>query len=166
MNKHEENRIKLVLLLLIPVLALTIVSVVVLGLHSVTKDSSKKSPVPQQIIKKQEVAKKAELKVTATCYHPTMGQCDSRPFETATQAIIDMRHPDKHRWIAISRDLLDKGFSMRDTVRVEGTWIYDGLWIIQDKMNKRFTNKIDFLITKGQRLGKWESVKITKHYTP
>lgn len=102
------------------------------------------------------------LEVTATCYHPVKAQCNSRYWETATQAIIDTLHPEKHRWIAISRDLLNKGFDMGDTVVVEGTWIYDGKWIIQDKMNKRWSNKIDFLVKEGMRLGKWKGVKISK----
>lgn len=103
-----------------------------------------------------------ELEVTATCYHPVKAQCNSRYWETASQAIIDTIHPEKHRWIAVSRDLLNRGFSMGDTVLVEGTWIYDGKWIIQDKMNKCFTSKIDFLVKEGMRLGKWNDVRISK----
>jgi len=101
--------------------------------------------------------------VTATCYNPTKRQCNSRYWETASQAIIDTLHPDKHRWIAVSRDLLNDKLRMGDTVAVSGTWIYDGLWIIQDKMNARFTNKIDFLIHKNQQIGKWSDVIITRH---
>ena len=49
---------------------------------------------------------------------------------------------------------------MGDTIRVEGTWVYDGLWIIHDKMNKRYNDRIDFLTHKEQAQGKWNDVKI------
>ena len=49
---------------------------------------------------------------------------------------------------------------MGDTIRVEGTWVYDGLWIIHDKMNKRYNDRIDFLTHKEQARGKWNEVQI------
>ena len=35
-------------------------------------------------------------------------------------------------------------------------------WIIRDRMNKRWTNRIDFLINKEMRIGKWENVLICR----
>ena len=37
----------------------------------------------------------------------------------------------------------------------------DGIWIVEDRMNKRFTNKIDFLVDNKIVLGKWEGVILT-----
>jgi hypothetical protein len=38
----------------------------------------------------------------------------------------------------------------------------DGVWNIEDRMNKRFTKRIDFLVNTTRKSGKWENVKITK----
>jgi hypothetical protein len=43
--------------------------------------------------------------VTATIYHATPEQTDSTPHITASNKIIDLGNPQKHRWIAVSRDL-------------------------------------------------------------
>ncbi len=101
------------------------------------------------------------IAVTATCYYPTIGQTDSSPFITADNSKINKTHPLKHRWIAVSRDLLEV-FDYGDTVNVLGTWVYDGKWIIHDTMNKRFKNKIDFLVGKSDYLDKFDDVKIKK----
>ena len=98
--------------------------------------------------------------VTATVYHAVKWQCNSQYWITADMSEIDTLQPDRHRWCAVSRDLLKKGFSMGDTIRVEGTWVYDGLWIIHDKMNKRYSDRIDFLIHPSQALGKWNDVAV------
>jgi len=73
---------------------------------------------------------------------------------------LDLSNPYKHRIIAVSRDLLRK-FPMGTRVRIEGT-SYDGIYIVEDKMNKRYTKRIDILINIEMKIGKWENVKITK----
>jgi 3D (Asp-Asp-Asp) domain-containing protein len=103
------------------------------------------------------------IAVSATCYWPSAAQCDKSFNATATGAEINVAHPDEHRWIAISRDILKQGFKMGDTVEVRGTWLYDGPWVIQDKMNKRWKNKIDFLIHPKQRGGNWKNVTLSKY---
>jgi len=100
--------------------------------------------------------------VTASIYHAVKEQCDSDPYKTAYMVTIDKSNPDKHRFVALSRDLL-KVFKAGDTIQVNGTWTYDGLWIVADKMNARFTNSIDFLIAKGQFKHKFENVVIKKY---
>ena len=100
--------------------------------------------------------------VTATCYRAEVGQCDNTPFITADNSVIDVKNIDKLRWIAISRDLNEE-YKMGDSVLVSGIdSIYDGVWIIHDRMNKRFKNKIDFLISKELKAGLFENVKIIK----
>ena len=104
--------------------------------------------------------------VDASVYHATYKQCDNTPHILSSNIVIDTTQADKYRYIAVSRDLLnqDNWFSLQigDTVQVSGTWTYDGLWIVQDVLNARYTNTIDFLIAKGQFEHKWKDVKIIK----
>lgn len=104
--------------------------------------------------------------VTATVYHPTKSQTNEQNNITASGFVIDTLHPDKYRIIAVSRDFLNgENFiqlNYGDTVEIQGTWIYDGKWIVEDTMNKRFKNRIDFLITRGQFEDKFENVELIK----
>lgn len=99
--------------------------------------------------------------VTATIYHATPGQTDDTPFITASNKIINSDNPAGHRWIAVSRDLEKLGFVFGVKVKVVGAGDLDGIWTIQDRMNKRFTKRIDFLVNKTRRYGKWNKVKLT-----
>ena len=98
--------------------------------------------------------------VVATVYNAVPAQTNSDPGHTASMFKLDLSNPYKHRIIAVSRDLLKK-FPMGTRVRVEGT-SYDGIYIVEDKMNKRYTKRIDILINIEMKIGKWENVKITK----
>lgn len=100
------------------------------------------------------------VKVKATYYNPDKGQTDSSPFITACNYRIDPDDPDKHRYVALSRDLIrptewhseesgynpDAPFAFGDTIFVEGSEVFDGFWIVADSMNKRYENRIDFLV--------------------
>ncbi len=105
--------------------------------------------------------RKTSIDVVATCYNATIAQCDKDPLTTAFGYKINKKHASNHKYIAISRDL-EKYFNTGDTVFVEGTFIYDGYWIIADRMNKRFTNRIDFLVKQNDFIGKFDNVTITK----
>jgi 3D (Asp-Asp-Asp) domain-containing protein len=50
---------------------------------------------------------------------------------------------------------------MGTKVLIEGTKSLDGVWTIQDRMNKRWKHRIDFLVNKDIKAGKWENIKIT-----
>ena len=100
------------------------------------------------------------LLVTATIYHAVPEQCDSTPDITASGAIIDLTNPQKHRWIAVSRDLEAEGMTFGVKVRVTGAGQLDGIWTVQDRMNKRWKNRIDFLVDEKLKGGKWYNVKI------
>ena len=102
----------------------------------------------------------SDLTVTATIYHATIKQTDSTPDRTATNFKINMNNPESHRIIAVSRDLEAKGFKMNSTVLISNAGDMDGLWIIRDRMNKRWTNRIDFLVDETMKGGKWTNVKI------
>jgi hypothetical protein len=98
--------------------------------------------------------------VTATIYHAVPSQTDSTPFVTASNKIINKDNPQGHRWIAVSRDLESLGFVFGTKVCVEGAGHLDGIWEVQDRMNKRWFRRIDFLVNKELKGGKWKNVKI------
>jgi len=109
--------------------------------------------------------KNMEIKnVVATCYYPSVNQCDDSPLLTANQKKINGDNPLSHRWIAISRDLKEI-YSFGDTIIVSGTkrGVYDGKWVVQDLMNKRWTSKIDFLVGENDYIDKFENLTIKKH---
>ena len=99
-------------------------------------------------------------KVTATVYNAVPAQTNSDPGHTASMFKLDLSNPYKHRIIAVSRDLLIK-FPMGTKVRVSGTR-YDGVYVVEDKMNKRYKKRIDILINVDMKIGKWDNVVITK----
>lgn len=103
-----------------------------------------------------------------TVYNPVEAQCDSDPLITASNKRIDTKElsAGKIRWMALSRDLLKRwGGSLHygDTVVLSaGDDEIDGLWVIQDTMNKRFRNRGDLLFDASTRSrGKWRNVTIT-----
>ena len=98
--------------------------------------------------------------VVATVYNAVPAQTNSDPSHTASMFKLDLSNPYKHKIIAVSRDLLKK-FPMGTVVKIEGT-SYDGIYTVNDKMNKRYTKRIDLLINVGMRIGKWNNVTITK----
>lgn len=99
--------------------------------------------------------------VTATVYNAVPGQTDNTPLITASGAHISEENAINHCWVAVSRDLEAQGFKMRSKILVEGTGMYDGVWTIQDRMNRRWKKKIDFLVNEEVKLGKWKNIKIT-----
>ena len=98
--------------------------------------------------------------VTASVYHAVPEQTDGDT-TTASMFEIDMLNPYKHRIIAVSRDLLAE-FPFGTKVKVFGTGNYDGIYEVQDKMPKRWSNKIDLLINVGMREGLYKNVTICK----
>lgn len=98
--------------------------------------------------------------VVATVYNAVPSQCNEDPGHTAFMFELDLDNPFKHKIIAVSRDLL-KEFPKGTKVKVEGT-TYDGVYVVMDKMNKRYENRIDILINLDMKIGKWNNVKITK----
>lgn len=98
--------------------------------------------------------------VTATIYHADLTQCNTEYWITASGIKIDTLNPIKHRWIAVSRDLEKLGFTFNTKICVEGAGNLDGEWTIQDRMNKRWKKRIDFLVNKSRKGGKWYNVKI------
>ncbi|MCP3685727.1 MAG: hypothetical protein GY861_24025 [bacterium] len=103
---------------------------------------------------------KMREQVTATIYHAVEGQTDSTPFVTASGKHINPNNPAGHRWIAVSRDLEPLGFVFGCKVMITGAGQMNGVYTVQDRMNKRWTMRIDFLVNESMRGGKWENVTI------
>ena len=62
----------------------------------------------------------------------------------------------------MSRDLEAKGFTFGVRVCITGAGDLDGVWTIQDRMNRRWESRIDFLVDKKLKGGKWKNVTIEK----
>jgi len=100
-------------------------------------------------------------RVHATVYHATVEQCNSDPEHTAFNFKLDLDNPWKHRIIAVSRDLLKK-YPKGTKVRLTGVGNYNGIYVVMDKMNKKWTKRIDILINEGMPLISTSSAKIIK----
>ncbi|WP_192811662.1 hypothetical protein [Pontibacter sp. BAB1700] len=127
---------------------------------------------PRLIEKIQEYPEYPEtFTVTATVYYPERGQTDGNPLITADGSRINPKNPKKHRWIALSRDMLSRwggDIQYGDTVWVRGiSDELDGQYIVRDTMNRRFTNRIDILVGRRDKIyGKWDNVQIAKAEFP
>ena len=107
-----------------------------------------------------------KISVTATMYHPVLGQCDATPDITADQSKIPNIDSCSHlNWIAVSQDLLwfnGGPFHYGDRVVVTNAGHKDGVYTIRDAMNKRFTYKIDFLESVNTRGYRFDDVIMAK----
>ena len=108
-------------------------------------------------------------RTTATVYNAVPSQCNEDCLHTASMYTIVPENIEKERILAMERTMMAEfDIHYGDTVLVSGTGRYDGLWQVQDTMNKRFAgqHKIDFLVPQYIRHGKWEAVKIYKQTKP
>ena len=99
-----------------------------------------------------------QIMVTATIYNAVPEQTDSDPLITASLKEIDPNNPQ--RWIAVSRDLEELGITLGSVVCIDNAGKMNGEWAVEDRMNKRWRRRIDFLVHDSIRLGKWTNVKI------
>lgn len=100
----------------------------------------------------------------ATVYNAVPGQCNSDVVHTASMFRLNLGDVLSQRVIAMERTYMrELGLKYGDVVYVEGTGKWDGPWQIQDTMNKRFAgmHKIDILVPRNVRGGKWNGVKIS-----
>lgn len=103
--------------------------------------------------------------VTATVYNAIPEQCNADFMHTASMFEIDTADVLSHRIIAMERTMMaEYGVRYGDVVRIEGTTLWDGEWQVQDTMNRRFAgmHKIDILVPRNIRHGKWHNVKVYK----
>lgn len=95
-----------------------------------------------------------ELEVTATAYTSTRSQTDSTPFLAAWNNVLK----PGVKSIAVSRDLLKKGLTNGSKVTISGL---PGEYLVLDKMNKRWENKIDIYMGKNHKKAKeWGKQKV------
>lgn len=127
---------------------------------------------PREIEKIQKYPRQPETySVTATVYYPERSQTDANPLITADGSRINPKNPKKHRWIALSRDMLARwggDIQYGDTVWVRGiSTDMDGIYIVRDTMNSRFRNRIDILVGRRDKIyGRWDNVEIAKSEFP
>ena len=88
-------------------------------------------------------------------------QTDSTPLITASNKKINADNPQGHKWIAVSRDLEALGYTFGTKVCVMNAGEMYGIWTVQDRMNKRFTKRVDFLVNEDMTGGKWQNVIIS-----
>lgn len=101
--------------------------------------------------------------VIGTVYNAVPSQCNDQCNVTANNFRINMYNPLPHRIIAMERTFMQKlGLTYGDVVKIEGAGKLDGVWQIQDTMNKKFENmpKIDFLVPEARKGGQWDNLKL------
>ena len=96
---------------------------------------------------------KISYKVTVTTYNPTKEQCDNTPNITADGTRIKPWRATDYRYVALSRDLLDRWggpFNYGDYIVIEGTDGWDGIYQVRDTMNPKWVNRVDILTTNSR----------------
>jgi len=120
---------------------------------------------PKYIVSVESIVVEPTLTVTATMYNALEAQCDADPFITAGMYRINPNKASQHRWVALSRNLLDRWggkFDYGDMIRISGAGHKDGIYKVVDTMNKRFKDRLDFLETAGTKIYKFKNVIIEK----
>ena len=104
------------------------------------------------------------VSTTATVYNAVPEQCGNHPSVTASGRTITGDVMEL-RILAMERTMMAKhGIRYGDTVLVEGAGEYDGEWVVEDTMSRRWAgqDRVDFLVPESIRLGRWEGVRIYK----
>ena len=113
----------------------------ILGIHDIRKPSKTNAANITQIekrlveLEKQVVAKNA-TRATITAYTPSKDECGDDPKLTASMQKV------KPGQVAVSRDLLEQGWSFGKRVYIEN----HGIFTIADLMHKRHINTVDILL--------------------
>ena len=132
------------------------------GLNRMQKATLEKVAQVEETVKSQDWRLIAD-DVLATVYNAVPAQCNNDVRHTASMYTLNLDDVLSDRVIAMERTMMKVyGLKYGDIVKIEGTEKWDGLWQIQDTMNKRFAgqHKIDILVPNNIRLGKWSNVKV------
>ena len=141
---------------------------IITGLGSKVRSLEFENMVLATTLEQMEIRRESsEFIVTGTMYSPTRAQCDATPNITADGTKINPKHASTYRYVALSRDLLERWggpFQYGEYIAVEGTerGKYDGVWQVRDTMNPKWLKRVDFLLTSGTRPFKYNEIKITK----
>lgn len=84
-------------------------------------------------------------------YQPKANQTDNSPLYCGSGKYIDTLKLKKGliKWVAVSPDLLKRfggKYRYGDTIFIKEPIKYRGKWVVNDCMNKKYTNKVDFLV--------------------
>ena len=159
---------------------LLLTGVAITTIYSVISNYCDKNNIPENVKQEalatvqEETKKENEWKLVdshtlATVYNAIPAQCNDDFGHTASMFTLNLDDVLSHRIIAMERTFMSKlGLKYGDIVKIEGTDGYDGVWQIQDTMNKRFKgmNKIDILVPNNIKHGQWENVKLYKLTNP
>jgi 3D (Asp-Asp-Asp) domain-containing protein len=110
------------------------------------KYESKKQEI--EIIKDSVIVDTVSFKkVKASYYNPTASQCDKTPLITGSGYKINLKKLKNKqiKVVALSRDLL-KQYPYGSTIYVHKPVHLRGTYKVEDAMNSRFKNRIDFLV--------------------
>lgn len=96
--------------------------------------------------------------VIVTVYNAVKGQCNNDPSHTASMFHLNMQDVASHKIMAMERTFMKElGLKYGDVVKLEGTYkgLQDGIYQIQDTMNKRFAgkHKVDILVPNNVKIG-------------
>ena len=97
--------------------------------------------------------------VTVTTYKVNEFKNDPNGDVTASGMKLTENNPRQHRIIAVSWDLKKK-YKFGQWVRIVGAGIYDGKYVVEDLMNKRWRKKIDILINPNDKQMLYKKVKM------
>lgn len=115
---------------------------------NIVLDKYESSKQEIKIIQDSVVVKEVPFrKIKATYYNPTSGQCDKTPLITGSGYKINLRKLKNKtiKVVAVSRDLL-KIYPYGSTIYVHQPVHLRGTYKVEDTMNSRFKNRIDFLV--------------------
>tara|TARA_Y100001963_G_scaffold157573_1_gene254183 strand:- start:562 stop:1155 length:594 start_codon:yes stop_codon:yes gene_type:complete len=105
------------------------------------------------------------MNVTVTMYHPVSQQTDSTPNILADGTRIRVHKASEYRFIAVSRNLLERyggWLDYGDFILLKGTDGKDGMYQVRDTMNPRFVNRIDILESPGTKPYKFDVAQISR----
>lgn len=145
--RHQQPWFKIVVNLLCAAAAVTLFFLyfnVLLNEADTKPQYIQKDTIQKDTIKTKEIPYK---KLKATYYNPVQAQCDGNPLITATGYRINIKKLKKQqiRVVALSRDLL-KEYPYNSEIYVHYPVHLRGCWRVEDTMNKRFSNRVDFLV--------------------
>ena len=141
---------------------------IITGLDAEIRDLELQNMMLTTKVEHMEIRRESsEFIVTGTMYSPTLAQCDATPNITADGTKINPNHASQYRYVALSRDLLERWggpFQYGEYIAVEGTQRgkHDGIWQVRDTMSPKWLKRVDFLVTNGTRPFKYDEIKIVK----
>lgn len=115
---------------------------------------------PQEVNEDSVEVESYEI-VTLTTFKSVGSETDRHPRITASGFKISKKNPKKHRIIAVSRDLKKK-YPFGTKLKIKNAGKYNGEYVVEDVMNKRYKKRIDILINPKDKQTTIKNVKLIK----